>query len=1043
MPVWMAAFVLLPSLYMAPQGPANLAPNPGFEADADANGEPDGWWKWGGPGPKPATNLRRVKDNPHSGGYCAEVRDSASNANFYIASHYIEVQPGHAYVLYVWARGAGGQVVAIRIDELSAERKYLRTNRRAIVLDEQWQRYHVVAPRLSEDTHFVQLSLQPTTGVFTEQGVAWFDDVRFELADDRVRERIIRSGGDGWFPFPLDWRDGGPSPIDVTAYLPVEKTGAHGFLTIRDGHFVFEDGTPARFWATNIHASDAAFPSREEAPSFARRLARLGVNMVRVHLLEYSSPHGLIDPSGGTTDKLDPNQLDRFDYLMQQFHENGIYVIIDALPMCARRFGPGDGVKDYEALGLGAKGASYFDRRIIELEQSYARQLLLHRNPYRGLRYVDDPTVALIQMSNEDALLLWWSWRGLPESYRQDLQRMWNEWLVRRVGGRQALLRRWTTAEGLVGLEDDEDPAAGTVRLEPAAPGHPIRRFDVQRFLAEIQRQYWEEQVKFLRGLGVKVPICGTNVVRSPAMLASWTPLDYTDTHAYWDHPRFEKGREKFIHNLPMVRADPLSDAVLPTYLAMAKLAGKPAVATEWNSVWPNQWRAAATLMTPAYALLNDIDIVYIYCYLGGWGIGCDDARPKIHHGTVIFSDPAETGLFPVLALMYRRRDVKAGRNVVEMGISSTDAYLAPHIFTRSGDFQHFVPLISRWQMRIFDQRYQPGPDVALTVNSGMSATGDYSAARRLLLWGAEDRGREGRGPALWEWIGRLAGPLRPAAPESDEMVPVSGELPAGCRLWMTVPVRACLSAKGLARGSRTWLTGAAKAGPVSIGVEMMRNGARLSIAPGAGLTLAAASDLLARWFTDAGRRWGLLRGDAGYNPETGEIVSDTGQLRWRPRDGVWKCIAERACIIAGFMPQARWSVAGPLSVRPAADFGTYSLVSLDGAPIRSSKHLLLAAVGRAENTGQTMKQMVFHEPGSEPEPIGRTEVVDVGREPVLVQGLKAKVRIESVRGKWSCWALDPAGKRRNLVPVRVRDNAVELDIGPRWKTIYYELRAQ
>ncbi len=1021
----------------------NLAPDPGFEEDANGDGEPDGWWKWGGPGDKAPTNLRRVTDEPHGGEYCAQVGDSATTGNFYVASQYTPVEGGKPYVLHVWARGGEGQSGAIRLDELDGDRKYLGATATAIRFTDQWREHRVVATRLRDETRFAQISLQPAVGQWADTGVAWFDDVRLERADDLITDVVVEPGGEDWFPFPLDWRDGGPSPLDVTAYLPVEKTGAHGFLTARDGHFVFQDGTRARFWATNIHSSRAAYPTHEEAQSFARRLARLGVNTVRVHLLEYESPGGLVDASGDTTDQFDPERLERFDYLMAQFHENGIYVILDALPMCARVFREGDGVKAYQELGRGAKGASLFDERIIELEHSYARRLLLHENPHRnGLRYVDDPTVALYEMSNEDALLLWWSWSQLPQVYRDDLRARWNQWLVNRFRDREGLAARWTAGDGVVGLADDEDPAAGTVRLDPAAPEHVVRRVDVHRFLADVQADYYRAQVRFLRELGVRVPLSGSNIMAQPAMMASSEPLDYTDTHAYWDHPRYESGTEKWLRNEPMLKADPLSTPVLPTQLATAKQAGKPAVATEWNSLWPNQWRAADTVMTPAYALLNDLDIIYIYCYLGGWGISHEQARPKIHHATVIFSDPAQTGLFPLLALMYRRGDVRAGRSLVERGLSPTDTYLASTMFTTAGDFQHFVPLLCRWQQQPFEGDYRASPGVDLTVSSGFSATGDYGPPRRLLLWSVADWGADGRAHTPLQ-AAQLLDPSFALLDPGQEDVELAGDLPAGEQLRVRLPRSTCLDAGALRESWTAWLTGTAGDKTACLGAERQARAWQASVAPGAGAALGQARDLLARWFTDAGRRWGLLEDDQGYNPVTGEFVSDTGELRWRPREGVWTCVAERVNVVAGFLPQGQPVQAGALRVTPRTDFGTYCLVSLEEAPLGTSRHCLLVAVGRAENTGQKLRQTVFQEPGAPPEVTGPVEVLSVGDEPVLVQGLRAEVSIAAGPGHWRCWALDPAGRRLRQVSVKALDGGLGLTLGPEWKTIYYELAVE
>ena len=146
----------------------------------------------------------------------------------------------------------------------------------------------------------------------------------------------------------------------------------------------------------------------------------------------------------------------------------------------------GDGVfKVISTAGDTFLGGEDFDRRIIELEQSYARQLLLHYNPYRGLRYVDDPTVALLEMSNEDGLLLWWSWRRLPQPYLDELQALWNRWLLQHVGDRAVVEFIDQDALGLggdVGLEHLDRHA-----LPAGGAEQPGRVGDRQRRRAQLR----------------------------------------------------------------------------------------------------------------------------------------------------------------------------------------------------------------------------------------------------------------------------------------------------------------------------------------------------------------------------------------------------------------------------------------------------------------------------------------------------------------------------------------------------------------------------
>ena len=70
------------------------------------------------------------------------------------------------------------------------------------------------------------------------------------------------------FEFPLD--DTNRDSIDLSGLLDA-PAGKRGFVTVRpDGHFYFEDGRRARFFATNVGGRDCA-PEKEQAPVIAAR----------------------------------------------------------------------------------------------------------------------------------------------------------------------------------------------------------------------------------------------------------------------------------------------------------------------------------------------------------------------------------------------------------------------------------------------------------------------------------------------------------------------------------------------------------------------------------------------------------------------------------------------------------------------------------------------------------------------------------------------------------------------------------------------------
>ena len=101
---------------------------------------------------------------------------------------------------------------------------------------------------------------------------------------------------------------------------------------------------------------------------------------------------------------LDPDAVDRQDYLIAALKKRGIYVNIN---LHVARF---------------PKRVSFFDPRVIASEKAYARKLLARINPYTGLSYADDPCVAMIEINNENSLFYNFGGvtldRGLP---RHDL----------------------------------------------------------------------------------------------------------------------------------------------------------------------------------------------------------------------------------------------------------------------------------------------------------------------------------------------------------------------------------------------------------------------------------------------------------------------------------------------------------------------------------------------------------------------------------------------------------------------------------------------
>ena len=74
------------------------------------------------------------------------------------------------------------------------------------------------------------------------------------------------------------------SPVDLSFLNAAEKpAGKHGTLGVAGDQLVFADGTPARFWGANLTAYALFQTGLSDTVNQAKRLSKLGFNLVRIH----------------------------------------------------------------------------------------------------------------------------------------------------------------------------------------------------------------------------------------------------------------------------------------------------------------------------------------------------------------------------------------------------------------------------------------------------------------------------------------------------------------------------------------------------------------------------------------------------------------------------------------------------------------------------------------------------------------------------------------------------------------------------------------
>lgn len=480
----------------------------------------------------------------------------------------------------------------------------------------------------------------------------------FTAAADAAEER---------FPFAIPGDDASPSFTNLADLSP-RPAGADGFVRIRDGHFHTNSGR-LRIWGVNT-TFDANFPGKEDAEKVAAHLAKLGINAVRIHHHDGSpAPRGIWSPVVNGQRKFSPDQVDRLDYYLAQLHRHGIYANLNL--HVSRSLNEAEG---YSREGLPRKTRYdkyllYFEPRVQAQLKEFCRNYLLHENPYRKLRRVDDPAIAMIEITNENSF----SKTGpelaaeLPEPFRGEFKRRWNDWLARTYGTTAALQKAWnadtdeTPGSRKVALPRDQSIETRSVEI-PTEGWNQQARSDAKRFMVDTEEAFFRDMVNFLKkDLGVRVPITGSQITYlAPKVVAD--TCDYADVHAYWQHPRFPNApwdpADWVIRNVAM-ETNPAAASLLER--APWRLLDRPFTISEWNTPEPNDYAASAVPFAALVASLQDWDGVFFFQYVN------DGKRWYSDTITGYFSfngQPVKLALLSACAQLFRRGDLAPLKDV-------------------------------------------------------------------------------------------------------------------------------------------------------------------------------------------------------------------------------------------------------------------------------------------------------------------------------------------------------------------------------------------
>ena len=447
------------------------------------------------------------------------------------------------------------------------------------------------------------------------------------------------------------------APIDISYLFESEKpAGKHGFLTAQGDRFVFEDGTPVRFWGTNLN-SGACFPEKPYAEKLAKRLAAYGCNMARFHQIdsEWATPSIYQFKKGKrleNTSTYDPESFDRMDYLIYCLKQEGIYVYLDMLTY--RKFKEADGVRNSVSLINRAAPYCLFDEKLIGLQKEYMDVLWNHYNPYTGLCYKDDPVFALTDICNEVCLFHPAEHSLKTEPYATEFKSRFAAWCA------------------------ENAPAADVDSIDP----DDLTSTPLNDFKTALLDDYYNSMGAYMRSIGVKVPFCGSNFSwRWVQCKGAQHSGDFMDNHLNQRFMRWDPGakysRDISFHELPEWGS---------YRSARLRQFGKPFFNSEWDLTFPNKYRAESPILCAAVGMLQNWSGYTIHTYAYTSNLHTMDILGKevsaetignVGYREGVFStwnDPAKFGLFYHASIITRREDVRPSDNKICIRVKELQA---------------------------------------------------------------------------------------------------------------------------------------------------------------------------------------------------------------------------------------------------------------------------------------------------------------------------------------------------------------------------------
>jgi hypothetical protein len=470
-----------------------------------------------------------------------------------------------------------------------------------------------------------------------------------------------------------------------------ERLDATADIKVHNGSFVDSSGQRVRLFGTNI-TRNMAFPPRDRGRAYAGCLEKLGFNIVRFLGIDRAGQRDSIWLED--LKQFDAEVLDRFDWFVAELRRRGIRIWLTL--HATREYAGTAPLPGFPGL-LFRRGLDNFVEKYVREQKVFARMLLTHRNPYSGFTYAEDPFVTVVEINNESALsaIPFNRITALPDEFKSRLETRWQDCLLTRI---RSL------------------PAELPLTLDKAVQRDTTRE-EFSRFLSSIELNYAQEMTAFLRReLAVRSNVVVTQSTSGGALglLRSATAGDFTDAHAYWDHPVFNgkpfSQTEWTISHRRM--SGNVEESPLLAKLLMRRVAGRPYTVSEYDHAAPSQYAAEGLPMLASFASFQDWDGILQYAYhthgpaaggqIGNW------FELGTHPGKFVFA--------PIASLVFRGALVPPAQSLrIPVSMDELVRIYARHGSQSIGE----LGALQRWGLcrRVELQATEQAPPISHTVS--------------------------------------------------------------------------------------------------------------------------------------------------------------------------------------------------------------------------------------------------------------------------------------------------------------------------------------